>query len=86
MAKRPMFKSVKTTLWGVFYIGSAFGQFRAIIAAFAEKRDADSYAAKYKAENSWAKVMVEEIKATMPAWDGQVPDQSQYTAENACIF
>lgn len=85
MAKRPMFSSVKTTLWGVFYVGNAWGMFRSLLAAFAEKEDAEAYAKKWSEENFYSTTMVEEIKVTIPAWDGQVPDQSRCTADQPIL-
>ena len=63
---------VKTTLWGVFHVGHAWGIFRSLKAAFAEKSEAEAYAAKWSADNFESETMVEEIKVTILAWDGVV--------------
>jgi len=76
MAKTKMFRSVKTTMWGVFYVGRAWGLFRSLKAAFAEKKDADAWAKNFSEENFNCDMMVEEIKVTIPAWDGEINNQS----------
>lgn len=72
-----MYASVKTTLWGVFYVGNAWGAwgiFRSLKAAFTEKEVAEVWAKKYSEENFGCTMMVEEIKVTIPKWDGTVPN------------
>ena len=69
-----MYASVKTTLWGVFYVGNAWGIFRSLKAAFDEKKDAEAWAKKWSEENFGSTMMVEEIKVTIPKWDGTVPN------------
>ena len=71
------FPPVKTTLWGVFHVGHAWGIFRSLKAAFAEKSEAEEYAAKWSADNFESETMVEEIKVTIPAWDGVVRPQNE---------
>ena len=68
------YPSVKTTMWGVFYIGNLFGGFRILKAAFAEKDKAETWAKNYSKENFGCTMTVEEIKVTVPAWDGTVPN------------
>lgn len=85
MAKSKMFSSVKTTLWGVFFVGDAWGKFRSLKAAFDEKKTAEAWAKKWSEENFCCTMMVEEIKVTIPAWDGQVPDQSRCTADQPIL-
>lgn len=71
MAKtKPKYAAVKTTMWGVFRVGMAWSLFRSLVAAFADKVDAEKYARQYSADNFECKTMVEEIKVTIPAWDG----------------
>lgn len=82
---KKMFNSVKTDLWGVFYVGNAWGMFRSLKAAFAEKKDAEAWAKKWSEENFCCTMMVEEIKVTIPAWDGTVPDQSRCTADQPIL-
>ena len=65
-----MYAAVKTTLWGVFHVGNAWGVFRSLLAAFRDKQEAEAYAAKWSADNFESKTMVEEIKVTIPAWNG----------------
>ena len=69
-----MYASVKTTMWGVFFVGNAWGMFRSLKAAFDEKKDADAWAKKWCEENFACRMMVEEIKVTIPKWDGTVPE------------
>jgi len=68
------YSSVKSTLWGVFFVGNAWGVFRSLKAAFEEKEAADAWAKKYSEENFGCTMMVEELKVTIPAWDGTVPN------------
>ena len=68
------YASVKTTLWGVFFVGNAWGVFRSLKAAFDEKEAAEAWAKKWSEENFGSTMMVEEIKVTIPAWDGTVPN------------
>lgn len=49
---------------------------RSLKAAFAEKSEAEEYAAKWSADNFESETMVEKIKVTIPAWDGTVPSAS----------
>ena len=70
MAKKKKFKAVKTTLWGVFHVGTAWDPFRTLQAAFSEKKDADAWSHNYSIEHFDCRTMVEEIKVTIPAWDG----------------
>ena len=65
-----MYAVVKTTLWGVFHVGNAWGVFRSLLAAFRDKQEAEAYAAKWSADNFESKTMVEEIKVTIPIWNG----------------
>lgn len=69
-----IYASVKTTMWGVFYVGNAWGIFRSLKAAFDEKEAAEAWAKKYSEENFGCTMMVEEIKVTIPKWDGTVPN------------
>lgn len=73
MAKA-MYASVKTTMWGVFFVGNAWGMFRSLKAAFDEKKEAEAWAKKWSEENFACTMMVEEIKVTIPKWDGTVPN------------
>ena len=68
------YSSVKTTMWGVLYVGNLFGGFRTLKAAFARKEKAEEWAKKWSKENFGCTMMVEEIKVTIPAWDGTVPN------------
>ena len=68
------YSSVKTTLWGVFYVGNAFGVFRTLMAAFDEKETAEVWAKNWSKKNLGRTMMVEEIKVTIPKWDGTVPN------------
>lgn len=72
MAKH--YASVKTTLWGVFFVGNAWGMFRVLKAAFAEKKEAEAWAKKFSEENFCCTMMVEEVTVTIPKWDGTVPN------------
>ena len=69
-----MYASVKTTMWGVFYVGNAWGMFRSLKAAFDEKKEAEAWAKKWSEENFACTMMVEEIKVTIPKLDGTVPN------------
>ena len=69
-----MYASVKTTMWGVFFVGNAWGMFRSLKAAFDEKDEAEAWAKKWSEENFACTMMVEEIKVTIPKWDGIVPN------------
>jgi len=68
-----MYASVKSTLWGAFFVGNAWGPFRSLKAAFDKKEEAEAWAKKYSANNFGCKMMVEELKVTIPRWDGTVP-------------
>ena len=68
------YSSVKTTMWGVFYVGNLFGRFRTLKAAFARKEKAEEWAKNWSKKNLGRTMMVEEIKVTIPAWDGTVPN------------
>lgn len=68
------YSSVKTTMWGVFYVGNALGGFRLLKAAFDNETVAKDWAKQYSEDNLNCTMMVEEIKVTIPAWDGAVPN------------
>ena len=68
------YSSVKTTMWGVFYVGNLFGGFRTLKAAFVEKEKAEAWAKNWSKKNLGRMMMVEEIKVTIPKWDGTVPN------------
>lgn len=70
---RKKYSSVRTELWGVFYVGDAWGVFRTLKAAFDEKTDAAAWAKQYSAAHYGCTMMVEEIKVVVPSWDGLVP-------------
>ena len=74
MTKTKKFPAVKTTMYGVFYVGQVLQNvFRTLEAAFSNKKEADEWAKKYSKENYNCDVMVEEINVTIPAWDGTMP-------------
>lgn len=66
------FREAKTALWGVFYVGNAWDIFRSLKAAFVEKKDAAAWAENFSKENFGCTMLVEELKVTIPAWDGTV--------------
>ena len=70
-----MYASVKMELWGVFFVGK-YGDsaFRSLKAAFDEKETAEAWAKQYSKDNFGITMMVEEIKVTIPKWDGTVPN------------
>ena len=69
------YSSVKTTMWGVFFVGTLFGSnFRSLKAAFDDETAAKDWAKKYSEDNFGITMMVEELKVTIPAWDGTVPN------------
>lgn len=69
------YSSVKTTLWGVFFVGNLFGSpMRSLKAAFDDETAAKNWAKKYSEDNFGVTMMVEELKVTIPAWDGTVPN------------
>lgn len=69
-----MYSSVKTTMWGAFFVGKYGSVFRSLKAAFDEKEAAEAWAKQYSKDNFGITMMVEEIKVTIPSWDGTVPE------------
>lgn len=70
-----MYSSVKTTMWGVFFVGTILGnKVRTLKAAFDDETVAKDWAKKYSEDNFGITMMVEEVKVTIPAWDGTVPN------------
>lgn len=69
------YSSVKTEMWGVFFVGTFLGsQFRSLKATFDNKTVAENWAKKYSEDKFGATMMVEEVKVVIPAWDGTVPN------------
>lgn len=66
------YAAMKTTMWGVFRVGVAWSVFRSLVASFAEKSDAEKWAKQYSADNFDCGMMIDEIKVTIPAWDGNI--------------
>jgi len=70
------FHSINCNLFGVFRVGYAWSLFRTLIAAFGDENQAKEFAEKYSEENFACTTMIEQVKVTVPAWDGTVPSAS----------
>ncbi len=54
-----MYSSVKTTMWGAFFVGKYGSTFRSLKAAFDEKEAAEAWAKQYSKDNFGITMMIE---------------------------
>ena len=76
-APRKKYAAIHTTFYTVYKYGYAFGgPFRAPEISFPDKKQADDWLSKHKNDPkySWCKLGIEEMPATIKAWDGKTPE------------